>query len=288
MTGCRTFPGKDSLTIVSGTLKGKGFACVVAKDGNVYSEVGIDSCDELVSLNNLQNGSYVKIEIIPDNTEKYPYLHPDGPWRMVIDSEADASWLTDANKKAALKAFKTWKNKAYDFNRDGVFDFDTDLAPLMTFNDITKVNSPDLQPEDVSSEAKGFFYELVSASVDNGRVGAKYRTAKPEPSGGRGGYSRPERRWRPGADRSAMQRNRRAFYRNRRMEQMDELRERRRCYQFPRRAEKRGRISGKPAGRLLQQSVHGPQCGLSNAQSADPTGRHSGCTTLRWKDRRTV
>jgi len=29
-------------------------------------------------LNNLHEGNYVKIEIVQDNTETYPYLHSDG------------------------------------------------------------------------------------------------------------------------------------------------------------------------------------------------------------------
>jgi len=35
LTGCRSFAGQDIPVSVYGALEGKGFACVVTKDGNV-------------------------------------------------------------------------------------------------------------------------------------------------------------------------------------------------------------------------------------------------------------
>jgi len=45
---------------------------------------------------------------------------------MIIDAAADAAWLTNADKKAAIEAFEEWKNRASDFNKDGVFSAPAD------------------------------------------------------------------------------------------------------------------------------------------------------------------
>lgn len=106
-------------TVSNAPSTSKAFSCIVLKSGEVYWEAGIDSCDELINKFKLQDAektSYAKVEIVPDNDEKYLYLHPEKPWKLVIDETVTPSWLTQKHKAAAWKAFEEWKKTVYQFD----------------------------------------------------------------------------------------------------------------------------------------------------------------------------
>ena len=73
----------------------KAFSCVVSNKGKVFWKAGIDSHDtimELFKLTETRTGElkpeklrFAKIEIVPDNHKKYPYLYPDLPWKLIVD-----------------------------------------------------------------------------------------------------------------------------------------------------------------------------------------------------------
>jgi hypothetical protein len=102
------------------------FAAVVSSDGTVYWKSGVDSWDKLMQLNSLaDDDSVLKVQVLPDSAEKYPYLHPDATWTLTLDGDAP-SWYTDTTKAAIMAAFDRWKGYAYTFDLDGFLDyFDT-------------------------------------------------------------------------------------------------------------------------------------------------------------------
>jgi len=93
------------------------------RSGKVYWEAGINSHDELIHKHKVRDDtvdmeeiSHAKIEIIPDTRKEYPYLYPDGKWKLIIDERVTPSWLMQVHKDAAWEAWKEWKAIVYRFN----------------------------------------------------------------------------------------------------------------------------------------------------------------------------
>ena len=62
----------------------EGFVAVLAEDGTVYSQLGVESFSKLIKANGLtDDGSLSKLAVIPDNGNEYPYLYPDGDWKVI-------------------------------------------------------------------------------------------------------------------------------------------------------------------------------------------------------------
>ena len=101
----------------------QAFSCIVMRNGIVYWQVGMDSHDDLISkfkvrddTTDMEEISHAKIEIIPDNANKYPYLYPDGKWKLIIDERVRPSWLLKTHEDGAWKAWTKWKEQVYQFN----------------------------------------------------------------------------------------------------------------------------------------------------------------------------
>ena len=116
---CLAFPGfaaaETSATAVpadEGQAEA-GFVAILAEDGTVYSQMAVESFDKLLSANDLaDDGSLAKLCVIPDNGEEYPYLYPDGDWKVVSFGELPA-WYGAESEAALLAAFEDWKAEAY-------------------------------------------------------------------------------------------------------------------------------------------------------------------------------
>jgi hypothetical protein len=102
------------------------FSCLVTKD-KVYWKVGVDSHDALekeFNLNPPKTDKYreddteifARVEIVPNNGEKYPYLYPELDWKFKLDEDIKPIWFTNKQEKMALEAHKQWKDIIYQFN----------------------------------------------------------------------------------------------------------------------------------------------------------------------------
>ncbi len=101
----------------------KAFSCVVTRQGKVFWEAGVDSHDDLIHKYRVRDDtvdmeeiSHAKIEIVPDTKKKYPYLYPEGKWKLIIDRDVTPSWLMQAHKDKAWAAWAEWKAIVYQFN----------------------------------------------------------------------------------------------------------------------------------------------------------------------------
>uniref|UniRef100_A0A6M3LN66 Uncharacterized protein n=1 Tax=viral metagenome TaxID=1070528 RepID=A0A6M3LN66_9ZZZZ len=99
------------------------FSCVVTRNGKVFWEAGVDSHDDLIhkfkvrdDTVDMEEISHAKIEIIPNNRNKYPYLYPDGKWKLQIDEQVTPSWFMQLHKDKAWEAWAEWKDVVYQFN----------------------------------------------------------------------------------------------------------------------------------------------------------------------------
>ncbi len=99
------------------------FCCIVMRNGTVYWQAGMDSHDDLISkfkvrddTTDMEEISHAKIEIIPDNMNKYPYLYPDEKWKLVVDERVRPSWLLKTHEDGAWRAWAKWKEQVYQFN----------------------------------------------------------------------------------------------------------------------------------------------------------------------------
>lgn len=91
----------------------EGFVAVLAEDGTVYNQLGVESFSKLIKANGLTDeGSLAKLAVIPDNGNEYPYLYPDGDWKVISFGELPAWYGADAEGKL-LAAFEGWKAEAY-------------------------------------------------------------------------------------------------------------------------------------------------------------------------------
>ena len=91
----------------------EGFVAILAEDGTVYSELAVESFSTLIKRNGLtDDGHIAKVAVIPDSEEEYPYLTPDGAWKVVIFGDIPA-WYTVESEAAVLTAFEAWKAEVY-------------------------------------------------------------------------------------------------------------------------------------------------------------------------------
>jgi hypothetical protein len=113
------------------------FAAILAEDGTVYWQPGIDSWEKLIAANNLvEDGTVLKVQVLPASAEAYPYLHPDSEWELHIDGDTP-SWYGPDGERAIMDAFGEWKSYVYDFDLDGFWAwFDTlPVEPLTPTED---------------------------------------------------------------------------------------------------------------------------------------------------------
>ena len=91
----------------------EGFVAILAEDGTVYSELAVESFSTLIKRNGLtDDGHIAKVAVIPDSEDEYPYLTPDGAWKVVIFGDIPA-WYTGESEAAVLTAFEAWKAEVY-------------------------------------------------------------------------------------------------------------------------------------------------------------------------------
>ncbi|MBR1560673.1 MAG: hypothetical protein IJ646_10585 [Clostridia bacterium] len=91
-----------------------GFVAILAQDGTIYSEFAVESFASLIKANDLtDDASILKLAVIPDNGEEYPYLYPDGDWKIVAFADALPEWYDADAEAAVLEAFEAWKAEAY-------------------------------------------------------------------------------------------------------------------------------------------------------------------------------
>ncbi len=69
--------------------------------------------------------NFVRIEIVPDNGKKYPYLYPDTPWKLKVDERITPTWFREEHEKLAWDAFEEWKKEIYPF-----FNYQEALNPI--------------------------------------------------------------------------------------------------------------------------------------------------------------
>ena len=94
--------------------KEEGFTAILTPDGAVYSDKTADGFDALIRIFQLpEDGDLLKISVIPDNGEAYPYLYPDGAWKLVAFADRLPDWYTAETEAAAMAAFEAWKKDVY-------------------------------------------------------------------------------------------------------------------------------------------------------------------------------
>jgi hypothetical protein len=120
----------DETAAIGRTDSDAGFACIVSESGDVYWRLGNDSCAALMELHGFRDdGSYVGLHVVSDNGEKYPYLYPDGHWKMLAYNADIPDWFTGGMKAAAWSAFAEWKAAVYGTEAvPGILDYNGLLA----------------------------------------------------------------------------------------------------------------------------------------------------------------
>ncbi len=102
----------------------EGFVAILTADGTVYSQLAVDSFAALIRDNGITaDTDMVKIAVMPDNDETYPYLYPDGAWKVVLFGDEIPAWYDAEAEAKVLSAFEGWKTEAYS-----VFDPSVILA----------------------------------------------------------------------------------------------------------------------------------------------------------------
>ena len=92
----------------------EGFVAILTAGGEVYSKLAVDSFAALIREFAIpEETDAVKIAVIPDNGEAYPYLYPDSPWKVVIFDDEIPAWYDAAAEKKVMDAFEGWKAEAY-------------------------------------------------------------------------------------------------------------------------------------------------------------------------------
>ncbi len=132
--------GGEALTLAfapaDSDSKAEGFVCVVSSEGTVFSDIGKETFAQILSANNLADDDKIlKVAVVPDNTETYPYLYPEKDWKALFFAEDAPDWFTDAFQLNVQTAFETWKQTVY-----GCFDY-TAVRELTADSTLSK--SPD-------------------------------------------------------------------------------------------------------------------------------------------------
>ena len=132
----------------------QGFICILAEDGEIYSDTDIHTFKKLIETKGIdETGSYVKLEVVPDNEETYPYLYPDKDWKLLVYEEEIPSWLTDEMKDSVMSAFEEWKEAVYSI-------FDYEAYREMTAADT--INAAPAQDYVATEEDLAAFREFVT------------------------------------------------------------------------------------------------------------------------------
>jgi len=101
----------------------KAFSLLVTKDHKTVWKSGVDSHDELIKIFKLNpenkwkdDDLFARVEIVPDNQNKYPYLYPDLPWKLNVDEQIRPEWFDLNHHKVAWDTLLEWKQIIYRFN----------------------------------------------------------------------------------------------------------------------------------------------------------------------------
>lgn len=96
----------------------EGFVALLAQDGTVYSRRAVESFSTLLKESGMDaEEDLVRIAVIPDSGEPYPYLYPDNEWKIFIFEDEIPSWYDTDAETAVINAFEAWKKETY-----GIFD----------------------------------------------------------------------------------------------------------------------------------------------------------------------
>ncbi|MCQ2501764.1 MAG: hypothetical protein MJ117_10525, partial [Lachnospiraceae bacterium] len=117
---------------------GQDFACLVTSDGEVIWEMAVSSFQKLAdSLP--ERTEYVKVQVLPDNGEKYPYLYPKSDWQMYLMEDEQPEWFTEDVTVAVQSAFEEWKAQAYAiFNPEVLLNFENPQDVEVTSDSVTE------------------------------------------------------------------------------------------------------------------------------------------------------
>jgi hypothetical protein len=149
LAGCATTKTAESGNDAPVGALYQAFSCVVGEDGKVYWKTGIDTPDGIIKEFALpDDDTTVKVTILPDNGETYPYLYPNGSWKLTAAEETVPSWFTAKSQAAAMEALEEWKKIVYSF----------DMAAFMNPFDPTTV-----APHEPTDEDIALFREWVSS-----------------------------------------------------------------------------------------------------------------------------
>ncbi len=92
----------------------EGFVAILTAEGELYTKLAVDSFAALIRDNGIAaDTDMVKIAVMPDNGEAYPYLYPDGEWKLVLFGDEIPSWYDAEAEARVLSAFEDWKAEAY-------------------------------------------------------------------------------------------------------------------------------------------------------------------------------
>ena len=103
----------------------KAFSVVVSNKGKVFWQAGLGSHDQIFEHFKLTESThgdlrFARVEIVPDNDKKYPYLYPDLKWKLLVDEKVKPSWLCPTDEQLAWDAHAEWKKIIYHFDYKGV------------------------------------------------------------------------------------------------------------------------------------------------------------------------
>ena len=135
----------------------RAFSCLVLKDTTVIWKAGRDSHETLIDLLPNKRVKYARVEVTPPDI-KYPYLHPEADWQLVVD-ETEPEWFTVKHRKAILTAFDQWKHQIY-----GNFNYKEALNPVNPL----KIKPHKVTKKDIDNLKKWASVEnSVGISVEN-------------------------------------------------------------------------------------------------------------------------
>lgn len=88
------------------------FSCVISEDGEVSWKMNMTNFEKLAK--ELPEGSrYVRVEVLPQSEDAYPYLNPDCEWKMFLLEDSIPEWFTADHAQKVNDAFEEWKEQAY-------------------------------------------------------------------------------------------------------------------------------------------------------------------------------
>lgn len=88
------------------------FSCVISESGEVAWKMNMTDFEKLAKRLS-DDSDYVKVEVLPQNDEAYPYLYPDSEWKMYLLEEEVPEWFNAEYAQKVQDAFEEWKEEAY-------------------------------------------------------------------------------------------------------------------------------------------------------------------------------